>query len=402
MNILLDIGLLLIAGYTTGWLVSKIGIPKIVGYILVGIAFGPSAFNIIEVTTVKLTKPLMEFCLTFIAFQIGGVLKWSKIKKHKKEIVAITLLASILPFILIATGILVFGVLFPSLLPFGFMGNLSLALLLGVLASPTAPAATIAVIHQYKSKGKVTNTILGVVALEDGLGIILFSLTLGILSMINGTQEFAGEGLLHSIYAISIAIILGVFMGFLIHLSGLFKLNKDDHWIIIISSLLILCLGISKLIEVDVLMAGMTMGIFVVNKSGYQQKIFKITELYMEEFVFLLFFLLSSLHLDISAIPKAASLISLFVVLRIVGKYLGANWGARIAKADASIRKHTAGGLLPQAGIVIGLVLSIHQHEGFKEISEILLTTIMGATIIHELIGPIAAKHSLTKAGEIE
>lgn len=94
--------------------------------------------------------------------------------------------------------------------------------------------------------------------------------------------------------------------------------------------------------------------------------------------------------------------IVIYVALRTAGKFLGTYWGAIIVKADPSIRKYTAGGLLPQAGIVIGLVLSIYQKTEFKEISEILLTTIMGATIIHELIGPLSAKMALKKAGEIK
>jgi Kef-type K+ transport system membrane component KefB len=105
--------------------------------------------------------------------------------------------------------------------------------------------------------------------------------------------------------------------------------------------------------------------------------------------------------LDLSSLPIASSLILLFIVFRTIGKILGAYWGAKLVKADHSIQKYTAGGLLPQAGIVMGLVLSIYNEVQFSEISEVLLATIMGATIINELIGPIAAKYALSKAGEI-
>ena len=176
MNALLDIGLLLILGYIAGWLFDKFGLPKIVGYIIVGVVLSPNTINFLGQDSIKTTEPLMEICLAFIAFEVGGALKWSRIKKHEKEIVNITLLASLLPFFLITIAIFTFGLLFPVLLPFGLFGNLSLALLLGVLASPTAPAATLAVMHQYKAKGKVTDTILGVVALDDAVGILLFSI----------------------------------------------------------------------------------------------------------------------------------------------------------------------------------------------------------------------------------
>ncbi len=403
MNVLLDIGLLLILGYTAGWLLDKIGLPKIVGYILVGVALSPNTINFLGHDTIKTTEPLMEICLAFIAFEVGGALKWSKIKKHEKEIVNITLLASIFPFILITIGVFAFGILFPALLPFGLTGNLSLALLLGVLASPTAPAATIAVMHQYKAKGKVTDTIMGVVALDDAVGIFLFSIVISILSTFTEVQKFVENAHLNSVYQISMAVFLGAGIALLMNrLSKVLQIQKEGQWIVIITSMLILCLGISKLLQVDALLANMTMGLMIVNRSSQHTKIFKVVERYTEELIFLIFFLLSGLHLDITTIPQSTFLISLFVILRIAGKYIGTHIGARAAKADESIRKYTAGGLLPQAGIVIGLVLSINQNVAFKDISEILLTTIIGATIINELIGPVVTKFTLLKAGEIK
>ena len=403
MNVLLDIGVLLILGYTAGWLLDKIGLPKIVGYILVGVALSPNTINFIGQDTIETTEPLMKICLAFIAFEVGGALKWSKIKKHEKEIVSITLLASIFPFILITIGVFTFGILFPTLLPFGLIGNLSLALLLGVLASPTAPAATIAVMHQYKAKGKVTDTIMGVVALDDAVGIILFSIVVSILSTFTEVQKFVENAHLNSVYQISMAIFLGAGIALFMNLlSRVLQINKEGQWIVIITSMLILCLGISKLLHVDELIANMTMGLMIVNRSSQHTKIFKVVERYTEELIFLIFFLLSGLHLDITTIPQSIFLISLFVILRIAGKFLGTHIGARAAKADEPIRKYTAGGLLPQAGIVIGLVLSINQNAAFENISEILLTTIIGATIINELIGPIVTKFTLLKAGEIK
>jgi len=402
MNALLDIGLLLILGYIAGWILDKFDLPKIVGYILVGVALSPNTINVLGSETLHTTKPLMEICLAFIAFEVGGALKWSRIKKHEKEIVNITLLASLIPFLLIAAGVFGIALLFPSLLPFGFLGNLSLALLLGVLASPTAPAATLAVMHQYKAKGKVTDTILGVVALDDAVGILLFSIVISILSSLSNGQFIFENAIANAIYQISMAMIIGAGIALLmIRLSRLLKIEKEGQWIVIITSMLILSLGLSKLLKVDELLTNMTMGLLIVNRSRQHTKIFKVVERYTEELIFLIFFLLSGLHLDITTIPKSIILISIFVGLRLVGKYWGAHLGAKLSGADASIRKYAAGGLLPQAGIVIGLVLSINQEETFSNISEILLTTIIGATIINELIGPIATKHSLTKAGEI-
>lgn len=404
MNILLDIGLLLLLGYTAGWLFAKIGLPKVVGYLITGILFSPDTIQLIDYKTVVSMEPLMDVCLAFIVFEVGGALKWSKVKKHEKEIVSITLLASIFPFILIAVGIFIFGFLFPLLLPFSYLTILALALLLGTLASSTAPAATLAVIHQYKARGKVSDTIIGVVALDDALGVFLFSITISIASVFMGAQdEFIWSKLIYSLYSIFGAIILGTCIALVLNFSAkILQVKNEGQWIVIISALIILCLGLSRYLQVEELLSCMTLGLVTVNKNSRQDKIFKIIERYTEEFIFLFFFLLSGLHLNISTIPQATSIILVFVFLRIIGKYIGAYTGARIVKADHSIQKYTAGGLIPQAGIAIGLALNIYHKEGFEEISEIILTTIMGAIIINELLGPVIAKYSLMKAGEIK
>lgn len=403
MNILLTLGLLLIIGYIMGWLLDKIGLPKIIGYIITGIVFSPNTINFIDVDILKSTQPLMDVCLAFIAFEVGGSLKWSKIKAHKKEIISITLLASFFPFLFIVIGVFSFNALFPTVLSFDFPTALAFAFLLGALASPTAPAATLAIMHQYKARGKVSDTIMGVAALDDVLGILLFSFTLGFVAVFNGGEEAVlGNTVFNSLYEITISIFLGVIMALIINLIAIFfKKTSEGQWVVTLFALIILCAGLSKLLHVDELLACMTMGIVVVNKCKQKKLIFRILERYTEELIFLFFFLLSGLYLDISTIPNATILIMIFVLFRIVGKYVGANVGAYIVKADSSIQKYTAGGLLPQAGIVIGLVLSVYQKDEFREISEMLLTIIMGATIINELIGPIAAKYSLKKSGEI-
>ena len=404
MNEILTIGILLLTGYVLGLLLSKIGIPKIIGYIGTGIIFSPFTTNFLDTNIGQDTQSLMDICLAFIAFEVGGALKWTKIKKHENEIIYITLLASIIPLVLITGGVLVLGLLFPSIVPFEYSTLFLFSLLLGTLASPTAPAATLAVIHEYKAKGKVTETILGVAALDDILGILLFSVVIGLIStFLEGYNGLFGANILNTLYEIIIAIILGAILAlFLNWLVSLLKISGEGQWIVIIFSFIVLCVGLTKLMNINILLTSMSMGVVVVNKSKRQKEIFRILERYTEDLIFLFFFVLSGLHLDISTIPRAITIIIIFVLLRTAGKYLGANLGARMAKADTSIQKYTAGGLIPQAGIVIGLVLSIYPNVQFGQISELLLTVIMGATIIHEIIGPLAAKASLRNSGEIK
>jgi Kef-type K+ transport system membrane component KefB len=404
MNILLSIGLLLIIGYIFGWLLDKIGIPKIIGYIATGIIFSPNTIDFLDKLVIQTTHPIMEVCLAFIVFEVGGALKWSKIKAHEKEIISITFLASIFPLIFVSGGIFLTSFIFPEILPFDTTHILLIALPLGALASPTEPAATLAVMHENKARGKVTNTILGVAALDDVVGIILYSITISaILIFTVEPSGFFGNPIVNTIYEMSTAIIIGTIIGLIIDpIARFLHIKNDGQWVVIIFSFIIFCVGLSEFIHVDALLSTLTMGVVIVNKSTHQHSIFRIVERYTEELIFLFFFLLSGLNLDISSIPQSFILILLFVILRALGKYMGTYTGAKLVHANQSIQKYTAGGLLPQGGIVIGLVLSIYETEPFSDISEIVLTTILGAVVIHELIGPIIAKYSLKKAGEIK
>ncbi|WP_158278562.1 cation:proton antiporter [Rhodohalobacter mucosus] len=404
MNILLTIGLILIIGYTAGWAFDKMGLPRIIGYIATGILFSPNTFDFVPADIMERTFPLMEVCLAFITFEVGGALRWSKVKKHEKEIISITMMASMVPLFLVAGGVLGIGLVFPSSLPFDTTALLMLALLLGAVAIPTEPAATFAVMHQYKAKGKVSDTILGVAALDDVLGVLMFSLTITVIFFFAGGEAgLFGNPALNGLYEIVIAILIGIVVALFIDpIAKFFKVEGEGQWVVIIFSLIIFCVGLAKAIHADLLLATMTMGIVVVNKSGNQKVIFEIIERYTEDLIFLFFFLLSGMQLNISTIPQATLLIVLFVILRTVAKFLGAGLGAKIVSAKPAIQKYTAGGLLPQGGIVIGLVLSIYQQDTFTAISDLLLAVIMGAVVIHELLGPVAAKYSLIKAGEID
>jgi Kef-type K+ transport system membrane component KefB len=143
------------------------------------------------------------------------------------------------------------------------------------------------------------------------------------------------------------------------------------------------------------------MGLVVVNTSDNQELVFGTIERYTEELIFLLFFVLSGLQLNVQMIPQAMLPISVFVLLRITGKFTGTYIGALFAGSKPKIKKYTAGGLIPQGGIVIGLVLLLNQYEAFSPFYDILLAVVMGSVIINEIIGPLAARYSLNRAGEI-
>ena len=402
MNILFVIGLLLIVGYSLGFLADKAGLPRIIGYIATGILFSPNTFGFLENDMVIGTEPLIDVSLAFIAFEVGGSLKLDKLKNYGSTLSRILLLESLFPFFLVLIFLGGGGFVFPGLFPMDSQWVLILALLIAPLASPTDPSATIAVMHQYKAKGKVSDTIMEVAALDDAMGVFLFSISVTVASIIAGNSDSnLGDSIFQAVYKILGAILIGGLLGWLTGLiSGLFGIKSEGQWIVVLSAFIILTFGVSGLLNLDELLAAMAMGAFITNFNKQSNFLFKIIERYTEDLIFLLFFILSGLHLDISSIPAAFYLIAAFVVLRITGKYFGSRIGAAWAGAPNEVRKYTAGGLIPQGGIVIGLALLISKDPQFSAISDTLLATVMGSAVFHEIIGPLTAIRALKKAGE--
>ena len=402
MNILLAIGLLLIIGYSLGFLADKVGLPRIIGYIATGILFSPHTFSFLEAGMVTKTEPLIDVSLAFIAFEVGGSLKWSKLKNYGSTLSRILLLESLTPFLLVLVLLGSAGFLFPELFSLSSQWVVVLALLIAPLASPTDPSATIAVMHQYNAKGDVSDTIMEVAALDDAMGVFLFSISVTVAAIVSGNSDASiGDSLFHAFYKILGAIITGGILGWLTGLiSRFFNIESEGQWIVLLSAFIILTFGVSTLLGLDELLAAMAAGAFIANFNKQSKFLFKIIERYTEDLIFLFFFILSGLHLDITAIPAAAFLIAVFVVLRISGKYFGSRVGAAWANAPKNIRKYTAGGLIPQGGIVIGLALLISKNPDFSQISDTLLAVVMGSAIFHEIIGPLTAVHALKKAGE--
>lgn len=405
MESLLIVGIIIFTGFIIGEIVSKIKLPKITGYILAGIMLNPELFHIIPKNFIEHTSVITNIALSFITFSVGGTLLYHRIKKLGKGIISITIfeaefaflavflgLLAITPFFIDITGTASFAILIP------------LCLLLGSLASPTDPSATLAVSHEYKAKGDVSSTIMGVAAFDDAMGIVNYSLAIAISSILILKHNFnIISSLTSPLFTIFGAILLGILFGFLFNgITSVFKKETEGGFIVIILCLLLLCFGLASLLGVDELLATMVMGAVVVNFNPLREKIFKILERYTEELIFVLFFTLSGMHLNFSVLTTSLLLIVFFVIFRIIGKISGTMIGATIAKSPSNIKKYVAGGLIPQGGIVIGLALLIKQNSTFNVLSDIIISVIIGATIIHEFIGPIIAKITLTKAGEIK
>lgn len=404
MQPILIIGIIIFIGFILGEIATRIKLPKVSGYIFAGILLNPEILRIIPNNFLEHTNFVTNLSLAFITFSVGGTLYFPKVKQLGKRIVIITLFEAEFAFFSI---ILTFLLLAPMLLNIPqatySLVFIPLSLLLGSLASPTDPSATLAVEHEYNSKGEVTSTIMGVAAFDDLLGIINYSIAISISGILISHQSFNLNSISQPIIEILGALFLGIVFGLFFNwLTKFIEKETEGVFIVVIFSLLALCYSAAKYLGVDELLSTMTMGIIVVNYNEKQEMIFEMIERYTEELIFVLFFTISAMQLDISVLFSNFLLIFLFVFFRLIGKFLGTSLAATISKAPTKVKKYTAGGLIPQGGIVIGLALLLKQDPEFDAISNLVINIIIGATIIHEIIGPISAKIALKKSNEIK
>ena len=258
--------------------------------------------------------------------------------------------------------------------------------------------------HEFKAKGPVSSTVLGVAAFDDVFGIINYSLAVAVARILLAHAGFSpATAVSGPALAIAGGILTGVAFGGIFNLAGRFmKRDTEGALIVLVFALLALCFGTAHRLKFDELLATMSMGVVVVNFNPNQERIFGMLERYTEELVFVLFFTLSGMQLNFEALRGSLVFVAVFVILRALGKTAGTALGAAIGQAPAKVRKYTALGLLPQGGIVIGLALMIKANPAFASIADSVVGIVIGATVIHELIGPVAAEIALTRAGEID
>jgi len=403
MNFLLEAGIVILVGFLFGEAANLVKLPKVSGYIVAGVFLNPGLTHFISHDFIDNTSSLINIALAFITFSIGGSLSISKIRTSGKMILWLTFLESIFAYLMV--GLVCFIALhFIFAITDTWQLSLAVSLILASLAAPTDPSATLAVKNEYHAKGIVSSTILGVAAFDDIMGIILYTFSVSFSeSLIGDGQPQTLTTLIDLGRNIGGAIVLGIIVGFVFNfITRIFKQESDGEFIVTITGFLILCYGVATAFDVDELLSTMTLGVMVVNFNSHQEKIFGIIERYTDELIFVIFFTLSGLHLDLSSLAGSAILILVFVVSRFFGKYLGIFTGSAITNAPNAVKKYTAGGLFPQGGIVIGLALLLAKDKAFDDFSNLIIGIVIGAAVIHEIMGPIIAKLFLVKAGEIK
>ncbi|MEN3189949.1 MAG: cation:proton antiporter [Atribacterota bacterium] len=404
MNSILSVGLLLVIGFFGGLIARKFKLPTISGYIIIGMCL--SLFHVIPKELINGDlNIIVEISLGIIGYLVGGTLNFGIIKRYGKQIILITFTQLMGAWILV-TVLLAF--LTPLIIkldiphPSFYQTYLPLAIIIGAISCATAPAATIAVIREYKASGPLTNTLLAVVVLDDALCIMAYALGLNIAKILTG--DFGSipwyKIVIHPILDITGSIILGTVLGFgMVYLIRFADTQK--RLLVIIFGMILLCVGTAKTFNISNILANMVMGFVVTNRTKPNENAFEVID-DIDDVVFAMFFTLAGANFDLGVMKSAGILSLLIVVGRCSGKYVGARIGATISNAPSVIKKYLGFGLLPKAGVTVGLALLAKQHLTFSgtKIGNIVLSAILASVIINELIAPPLTKYALIKSGE--
>ena len=433
MNYVLLLGILLVLGLVATRVTRLIKLPNVTGYLVVGLllaiifilmdTFGytnPNYDESLKDTLTNTNKFVSSIALGFIALSIGEEFKLSKIKQYGSKMAIITLFQALLAAILVDIVLIVVCLILHV--------NLAIAICLGAIATATAPAATLMVIHQYKARGALVDILLPVVAFDDAIGLIVFAISASIGKVIvSGEAISVVTIVLIPLLEIIGSLAVGFVLGFLMHMLMKFFRSRSNHIIVIIAFTLlgvgvINALNTIKIngenLEFSNLLTCMMIGAVYVNfgNSTTAPTISRDIDL-MERwtgFLFTLFFVLSGASLAVSATSilessNVATLVAAlvifiaYIITRSVGKYFGAFIGSAITRQEPVIKKYLGLTLLPQAGVAIGMANQISGMEAFKvdNIGNIIVTVVLCATLVYELVGPLITKWSLSKAHEI-
>ena len=403
-DVILATGLLLLFSYWGGKTANILHFPRVTGYLCAGLILNPSVTGVLKLSTVTDDLHVItEIALGIIAYSIGGSLEFRHIRHLGRAIgvISITqaagaaLISAILLFF--SLPILSYGVLTEKA---GMEMLVSASLVLGAISAATAPGAVLAIVSELKASGTFTSILLGVIALDDAITIILFAGASVIAhNLINPSDISWLSMVIAPLREIGISLIIGIAGGLLLKMA-VHRIKNRADMLMVVMGVIFLVTGIAGTLHVSRLLAAMTLGITAVNSTDAAAEWFHVTEI-IENSIFGLFFGLAGAYMDIAALKTAWVLSVAIMVFRMTGKHLGTWGGAVLCRASMPIRKYLSLALFPQAGVTIGLIL-LSSDLFPAHIYKLLLNAVIGTVIINEFIAPPLVKFALQKAENID
>ena len=419
------VAILLLVALLSTRLVRILKLPNVTGYIVTGIIMGPFIFGLlfnnfsydgikeaIIYNHVNKINWVSTVALGFIAFSIGTSFKKATIRALGKRVIVITILEALGASLLVIVALIAAHFIFPQYVSW------QIVLTLSAIASATAPAATLMVIKQYNARGPLVDTLLPVVALDDAAALILFAILFQLATALAGGTINVYTILVKPLLEIVISLAIGTVLGFLISFMNSFFKSRNNRLIWCIFSIFA-ALGFYYLFksemmggfELSSLLICMMAGAIYTNLVKESNRTLDVMDRFTSP-IYMMFFVISGASLDLSIFFNSDGLIvvaiaAVYVIFRVIGKWSGAFVGASITRCEPQVKKYLGFALVPQAGVAIGLsttaykLFSENPNEQCQKAGALILAIILTSTLIYELVGPLAAKFALSKAGEI-
>lgn len=389
------LGFVLLSASVAGVLAAAAGLPRITGYILVGIAAGPSVLGVVPATAVADLKLIDDFALALIAMLAGGELRLQALRPQARTILGTTLVVTAVVWVGVAATVMVVRPLVPFLAELPLQGAVAVALLLGVWSANSSPDLTVAVIEERHAKGAFTDVILGVTIVKDVVVIVLFTLTLALVTpLLDPSASFSTEALVKLAEEVGGAIVVGGLMGwgFSFYLGGAGRRPRSPLATFLFAYLLVV---ISEELHLELLLAGVAAGFVIENLSpAGERMIHGIRSVAVVIFAF--FFAIAGASLDLAAVGRFGVAALVIFLARGGFTYLGARYGTRWFGGDAVVRSLGWKGLISQGGVSLGLILLI--GRAFPEVGPGVVALAMAVIIGNILGGPILLGRALSEA----
>lgn len=397
----LGFALLLAAGLLVAKISQYFRLPSVTGYILAGMIIGPSGFDLINSHSIGPDLDhFTSIALMLISFGIGEHVELKKLSEQLRTVAWIAICEAIGAFSLVSIAIFL-AIHFSGL---GIEGwrihdQFAIAILLGAVGLATAPAATLLVIREIKASGSFTATLLAIIAIDNGLAIMIFGFAMTIAHHIMGQSGDAFYLVVfYGFVDIGQSLLLGVFTGILLDIV-LHRLKSQGEMMTAGLAILLLCGELALFLELSSLLAGMAAGCILVNRAERDVRIFRALNSF-EPPIYVLFFTLAGTHLDVNALGAAGLLGTIYFLTRIVGKVAGVALGSRIGQAPQVVLRYLGFGLVPQAGVAIGLIFLISSDPVLTGYAAVISPIVLTGVFISELVGPLAVRFAVVQAGE--
>jgi Kef-type K+ transport system membrane component KefB len=391
------LGFLLLAAFLAGRIAADIGLPRITGYILLGVIVGPDVLGVIRQQDVADLKLIDDIAISLIALSAGGELRISELRERERAIATIMVFEMVVVFLVIFGGVLLFAGLLPFTADLPMSVVVVIAMVFGSIAIANSPSVAIAVINDTRSRGPVSSTILGVTVLKDVVVILLFAVALSVArAALSPAAGFEPEFFLKLGGELGGSILVGVLSGLVI--AALLP-RVGRHLVVFALAVAFINAYVASLFHLEILLLSLVAGFFLENISPVHGEPF-VRGLEANAMpVYALFFALAGAGIHLSDLRALWPFVAGFVIARAGAIFLGTWVGARVGGAEPEVRRYAWLGFVSQAGVTLGMV--VIAARAFPDWGAELATLFVAMVALHELVGPVLLQLGLRRAGEV-